>query len=118
MKHNMGLYETPFNSIKTGKKIVEVRLNDEIRRKVRIGDNITFTKLSGSKETLTVEVTELREFPTFREMYKSIPAKDFDAVGGSIDEMVQQTYQIYSPEQEKEWGTLAINIRVISLSQH
>lgn len=61
----MGLYETPFNSIKSGKKKVEVRLNDEKRRKISVGDTINFTKIPSSDETLTVEVIELREFPTF-----------------------------------------------------
>lgn len=109
----MGLYETPFHSIKSGKKKVEVRLNDEKRRKIRIGDRIKFTKLPGSDEILTVEVMELRKFPTFKEMYESIPASDFDAVGGSIEEMVERTYRIYSPEKEKEWGTLAITIKLL-----
>lgn len=112
MKHNMGLYKTPFNSIKSGRKKVEVRLNDEKRRRINVGDTINFTKIPDSNETLTVEVIGLREFPTFKEMYKTIPASDFDAVGGSIDEMVERTYRIYTPEKEREWGTLAITIKL------
>ncbi|WP_408640727.1 hypothetical protein [Salipaludibacillus keqinensis] len=46
-------------------------------------------------------------------MYESIPASDFDAVGGSIEEMVERTYRIYTPEKEKEWGTLAITIQLL-----
>lgn len=113
MQHTMGLYEIPFNSIKSGKKTVEVRLNDEKRRKISIGDSIKFTKVPESNETLTVEVLELREFLTFKEMYETIPASDFDTVGNPIDLMVQQTYEIYSPEQEKKWGTLAITIKLL-----
>jgi ASC-1-like (ASCH) protein len=113
MQHTMGLYESPFNSIKSGKKTVEVRLNDEKRRKISKGDSIKFTKVPEGSETLTVEVLELREFPTFKEMYEAIPASEFDTVGDSIDLMVQQTYEIYSPEQEKEWGTLAITIKLL-----
>lgn len=113
MQHDMGLYESPFRSIKSGKKIVEVRLNDKKRRKISIGDSIKFTKVPENNETLTVEVVELIEFPTFKEMYESIPASDFDTVGDPIDLMVQQTYEIYSPEQEKEWGTLAIKIKLL-----
>jgi len=85
MEHTMGLYESPFNSIKFGKKTVEVRLNDEKRRKISVGDSIKFTKLPESNETLTVEVLELREFPTFKEMYEAIPASEFDTVGDPID---------------------------------
>ncbi|GAA0497719.1 ASCH domain-containing protein [Salinibacillus aidingensis] len=113
MEHNMGLYETPFDSIKSGKKKVEVRLNDEKRRKISVGDTINFTKIPYRNETLTVEVIELREFSTFKEMYESIPASDFDAVGRSIEDMVERTYRIYTPEKEKEWGTLAITIQLL-----
>ena len=115
MQHNMGLYDSPFNSIKSGKKTVEVRLNDEKRRKISIGDSIKFTKIPESNETMTVEVLELREFPTFKEMYETIPASDFDTVGDPIDLMVQETYEVYSPEQEKEWGTLAIIIKLLEV---
>lgn len=113
MEHKMGLYETPFNSMKSGKKTVEVRLYDEKRRKLNIGDMIKFTKLPDSHETLEVEVVELRQYPTFTEMYESIPASDFDAVGDTVSEMVNQTYKIYTPEKEKEWGTVAITIRLL-----
>lgn len=41
-------------------------------------------------------------------MYESIPESDFDAVGGSIDEMVERTYP-----KEKEWGTVAITIKLL-----
>lgn len=113
MQHTMGLYESPFNSIKSGKKTVEVRLNDEKRRKISIGDSIKFTKVPENNESLTVEVLELRAFPTFKEMYETIPASEFDTVGDPIDLMVQQTYEIYSPEQEKEQSTLAITIKLL-----
>ncbi|WP_411953845.1 ASCH domain-containing protein [Alkalibacillus sp. S2W] len=113
MEHNMGLYESPFNSIKTGKKKVEVRLNDEKRRILNPGDTIKFSKVPHNKETLTVEIIELRHFSTFKEMYENVSASDLDAVGQSIDEMVERTYQIYTPEQENEWGTVAIKIKLL-----
>lgn len=107
----MGLYEEPFQSMKSGRKTVEIRLYDEKRRKLNVGDTITFTKVPRKDETLKVKVLRLRMYPTFKEMYESIPASDMDAVGDSVMEMVERTYQIYSPEQEKEWGTLAITVK-------
>lgn len=113
MEHHMGLYDKPFHSMKSGRKTVEVRLNDEKRRKLKIGDTIVFTKVPDSNEILTAEIIELRHYRTFREMYESIPAKEFDTVGDPIDEMVEQTYEVYSLEQEQKWGTLAITVRII-----
>lgn len=113
MKHMMGLYETPYNSIRSRRKTVEVRLNDEKRRKISVGDTIEFIKVPDSNESLIVKVVGIRKFPTFKEMYESIPLRDFDTVGESIKDLVEQTYEIYTPEQEKEWGTLAITIKLL-----
>lgn len=55
----------------------------------------------------------MKEISNIQKMYESVPANDLDVVGSSIDEMVEQTYLIYSPEREKEWGTVAISIKLL-----
>ncbi|MTD29908.1 ASCH domain-containing protein [Planomicrobium sp. YIM 101495] len=112
MIHHMGLYGEYFKPIKDGKKKIEVRLNDEKRRGIKAGDTIVFTKVPEQDETLEVEVTDLKTYPTFQEMYVDIPSEDFDCEGWTISEMVNGTYEIYTPEQEKAWGTLAIKMKV------
>lgn len=111
MIHQMGLYGEYFESIKNGKKKVEVRLNDPKRRVMKVGDLIEFIKVPHQNETLTVQVTELRSYETFKEMYQNISFQDFDCDGWTMEEMIAGTYEIYTPEQEKEWGTLAITIK-------
>lgn len=66
----MGLYSEYFHSIKEGKKQVEVRLNDEKRRKINVGDTIVFIKVPEQNEMIKVQVTELRKYDTFKDMYK------------------------------------------------
>lgn len=109
----MGLYGEYFTAIKEGNKTVEVRLNDEKRRKIKIGDTIEFIRVPDENETLQVQVTNLRKYDTFKEMYENIPFQDFDCAGWSMKEMVEGTYEIYSPEQEKRSGTLAITIKYL-----
>ncbi|MFD2211892.1 ASCH domain-containing protein [Virgibacillus halophilus] len=106
----MGLYSEYFQSIREGKKIVEVRLNDEKRRKIKVGDAIEFIKVPQQDEFLKVQVIDLKSYDTFEAMYNDIPPEDFDCEGWTIKEMIDGTYEIYTPEQEKEWGTLAIMI--------
>ncbi|MCM3711374.1 ASCH domain-containing protein [Sporosarcina luteola] len=107
----MGLYGEYFNAIREGKKTVEVRLNDERRRGIKVGDSIEFIKVPEGNETLKVQVTDLRKYDTFEQMYEDIPFRDFDCEGWSMRDMVEGTYEIYTPEQEKQWGTLAITIK-------
>ncbi|UOR10372.1 ASCH domain-containing protein [Halobacillus amylolyticus] len=113
MEHAMKLYENPFRLIKEGRKHVEVRLNDEKRRKVKIGDVIEFRNLSEVSKTVIVEVINLQSYSTFQEMYEHIPREDFGLEVLSLNEMVNSTYKIYTPEQEKQWGALAISIQLL-----
>lgn len=110
MVHQMGLYGEYFYAIKEGKKTVEVRLNDQKRRKIKVGDSIEFIKVSEQEDTLTVKVVGLRRYDTFEAMYNDIPFKEFDCEGWTMKEMIDGTYEIYTPEQEKKSGTLAIKI--------
>ena len=110
MIHRMGLYSDYFQPITEGKKKVEVRLNDEKRRKIKEGDTIEFTKIPEQDETINVRVVELRHYHTFKEMYEDIPFEEFDCEGWTLEEMMDGTYEIYTPKQEKEWGVLAIKM--------
>ena len=75
-------------------------------------------KIPQQDETLKVRVTELRKYNTFREMYENIPFEDFDCEGWTMEEMGDGTYEIYSPEQEKEWGTVAITITINNMDEN
>ncbi|WHX41207.1 ASCH domain-containing protein [Mesobacillus sp. AQ2] len=79
--------------------------------KIQVGNLIEFVKVPEQDETLTVKVTELRSYDTFKEMYENIPFHDFDCEGWTMKEMVEGTYEIYTPQQEKQWGALAITIK-------
>lgn len=106
----MGLYGEYFHAIKVGEKTVEVRLNDEKRRKIKVGDSIEFVKIPQQDELLKVQVVGLRKYDTFEAMYNDIAFKDFGCEGWTMKEMIDGTYEIYSPAEEKKWGTLAIMI--------
>jgi ASC-1-like (ASCH) protein len=107
----MGLYDEYFAAIKEGKKVIEVRLNDEKRRKIKIGDTIEFVQVPDAIQTLEAEVIGLQVFSTFKEMYETVPFSDMGCEGWSMEDMVKGTYEIYSQEQENEWGALAIRIK-------
>lgn len=65
----MKLHPEPFVSIKSGQKDIEMRLYDDRRKGIKIGDIIIFTN-NQTKEQLSVEVVNLFRFNTFEELYK------------------------------------------------
>jgi len=109
----MGLYNKPFQSIQSGKKVYEVRLYDKKRQLINKGDEIVFTNLT-TTEMMTVKVTEIKRYESFKSMYEQIDKKLLDCENDSLEEMLESTYKIYTKEQEKKWGTVAIRIEVIT----
>ncbi|MCR6848077.1 MULTISPECIES: ASCH domain-containing protein [Bacillus] len=112
MIYEMGLYNKPFQSIQSGKKVYEVRLYDTKRQLIKQGDHIVFTNLT-TAATMTVKVTKIKRYESFKVMYEQIDKKLLDCENDSLEEMLKSTYKIYTKEQEKKWGTVAIRIEVI-----
>lgn len=51
MLHRMKLQSEPFAKIKNGKKILEIRLFDDKRQKLHLGDEIEFSRAPECGET-------------------------------------------------------------------
>lgn len=108
--HRMNLYSEEFESIVGGNKKVEMRLNDEKRQKLKIGDLIVFTDTK-SKEEVIVEIIDLKSFKTFVELYSSY---EKTLIGYKKNEIANPNDMLkyYSKEQIDKYGVLAIEIRV------
>ena len=70
MIHYMNLQNSPFELIKKGDKTIEMRLNDEKRRLVKVGDVIQFKNIV-SDEIINCNVINLYNYNTFNELYKN-----------------------------------------------
>lgn len=108
MQHKMKLLEKPFNDILDGSKTIEFRLYDDKRKKLRIGDTIEFFKLPDLVEKITVEVIDLYQFATFKELFFYL-----DYRGEELGKMVRGMHNIYTEKEEKENGVLGIKIKII-----
>lgn len=112
MIHYMKLNAWPFAAITSGQKDIEVRLNDEKRKQIKIGDKIIFTSMVTSAQ-IEVMVLAIHPFKNFKQLYQAFPATRFGCEGDSVATMVQETYDIYSPEQEAQHGVLGIEITLV-----
>ena len=109
MRHNLNLHPEPFAAIKTGLKTIEMRLNDERRRLIKVGDEIEFTNRE-TNETMLVDVVDIIPFESFDELYTSFDKHD---LGYKDDEVANPNdmAKYYSEEQRQKYGALAIKIR-------
>ena len=108
----MLLAEKPLNMIAAGQKTVEVRLYDEKRRKLNVGDTIKFFCREDESRFLIAKVTFLRRFATFEELYCSELATAAGMGKMTATEAAESMYEYYSREQEAHFGVLAIGLKV------
>lgn len=111
MKHELRLNNGPFTKIKAGTKTVELRLYDEKRKNIKVNDRILFTNRT-TLEKLEVVVTGVYVYPSFEELYKHY---DKVAIGYEEGEIANPAdmEKYYSKEEQKEYGTVAIEIHKI-----
>ncbi|MBO4878381.1 MAG: DUF1810 family protein [Ruminococcus sp.] len=116
MLHNMKLKDEPFAMIEDGRKTIELRLNDEKRRKVQPGDFICFTHITQPERMIQVRVTALHPFPGFRELFEALPA---EKCGFAPGETVPDGYMdsFYPVEEQKRYGVLGIEFRRTDLQR-
>ena len=111
-EHVMHLSEEPFNWINEGKKMVEVRLYDEKRKKVELGDVIIFKKLNSDDE-IKVRVKGLLRFQSFRNLFLFVPKEYLAHESLSLAEQIEKMRKYYSEEEEGKYSVLAIWFEVI-----
>lgn len=108
--HEMRLHPRPFDRVKNGEKVIEMRLNDEKRQQVKVGDRIEFLKRPDFVEKVVVEVTELLRAPTFAALAVLRPPAEFGMPDAS---RAERMYEYYSKEDEQKYGTVGIKFKVV-----
>ena len=112
MLHQMNLNTKPFEMICSGLKTIELRLNDEKRQAIEIGDEIEFSNNSDGRK-LIVKVRTIYKFPNFDELYHKLP---LDKCGYQKDKLSQAKAEdmeaYYSKEKQERYGVLGIEIEL------
>lgn len=110
MTWEMNLHPEPFDSIKNGHKDIEMRLFDDRRKGIKIGDTIEFTN-NQTLERLSVEVINLYHFNSFEELYQHF---DKTRLGYSETEIANPVdmEKYYSKDNILRYGVLGIAIKL------
>lgn len=113
MKHTMKLRPNPFKMIECGEKIYELRLYDEKRKCVEIGDEIEFVNTK-TEEQLVVCVKDIHIFQNFMDLYHTLPLLQCGYTEGNVDTAKPEDMEAYySKEQQEQYGVVAFEIERI-----
>ena len=108
MVHNMRVYPDSFEKIKSGEKTIELRLFDEKRQQVKVGDKIVFTN-TNTNETLNTTVLKLHNFDNFDKLYKHLPLLKCGYTNENIDNASPNDMKLYySVEEQEKQGVVGI----------
>lgn len=115
MKFDMKLDPKPFEMVKSGQKTIELRLYDEKRRKIKSGDIIRFVRTDDENEVIEAEVISLYLFKDFTALYRELPLLKCGYTSensANADPKDMEFY--YTPEKQKKYGVVGIEIKVLN----
>ena len=112
MIHHMKLNDVPFKRVEGRAKTVELRLFDEKRRMISIGDTVVFSHAEHPERTLQTRVTSLHRYGSFGELYAALP---HDKLGYLEEESASPSDMdaYYSAEEQKLLGVIGIEIELM-----
>ena len=113
MTHNMKLKAIYFDKIKNGDKIYEIRLNDEKRQQIKLGDTLIFSREPELTETLETVVVGLDVYKSFNELVNTVPLNEIGFDKETKEEVIDIYHLFYNEENESKYGVLSIQVKVI-----
>lgn len=111
MIHKLSLQKKYFDLISRGLKTIELRLFDEKRRKIKVGNLIHFYPNGDEENILNAKVVHLYKAENFEKLLKQI---NFEDVGfNSAEELVGTMIEFYSIDRQEKFGVVGIGIEVL-----
>lgn len=113
-EHVMNLTPAPMQEIRTGNKTIELRLNDEKRKQISVGDTIKFINTEDSNDPLRVKVVDLFLFSSFAELYDNLPLLNCGYNEDNINTASPEDMEMYySREKQNKYGVVGIEISLL-----
>ena len=107
----MNLQPKYFDFIKGGTKRIELRLYDEKRRSIQLGDIIEFAK--SDDEKFKAEVVGLLRYNSFADLFEDFDISILADSSMTKQELLEVLGEFYSEEKQAEFGVIGIRIKLI-----
>ncbi|MBQ3452808.1 ASCH domain-containing protein [Candidatus Saccharibacteria bacterium] len=109
--HEMNLQPKYFDFIKDGTKRIELRLFDEKRQQIELGDTIEFTK--SEDEKFKAEVIGLLRYNSFNDLFEDFDISMLADKSMTKQELLDVLSEFYTPEKQAELGVLGIRLKLL-----
>ena len=113
MSNEMKLQPEYYNFILNGTKRIEIRLYDEKRQNIKLGDTIKFLKEPELSESFNAKVTGLLRYNSFKDMFKDFDISILSDKSMTKEELIKVLEQFYTKEKQERYGVLGIRIELM-----
>lgn len=120
-----GLVTEPFEAVASGKKTIEGRLKKGKFAEMRAGDTVKIRRdyrdengviHDGEPDAARVEIVAVRRYEFFADMVLTEGYEKVASSPVSAGETIASYDEIYSLEDQKSFGVLAIEVKILSVA--
>ena len=108
----MRLEPRSFDLLKCRSKTVDLRVFDEKRSKIKVGDAIYFIKDCHHLQLLKARVTKIDRFASFEDAFTELDPVAIGYRGFTLLDFLDTMYTIYSDAKEYEHGVVAFHLEL------
>ena len=112
--YDMKLQKEYYNYIKNGTKRIEIRLYDEKRQKLKLGDIIKFHLLDNENEYIEVKIIGLLRYKDIETLINNHDMSLLTKENMPKIELINIFNNIYSKEEQTKYGVLGILFEIIN----
>lgn len=113
MLYQMKLHDESFKRTQSGERVLELRLYDEKRQRLRLNDEIEFAKASNLNETIRTRIIGLLRYNSFADILYDMPAAYLGYDESEKEYLIHSMYEIYAKEEEEKYGVLGIRFVLV-----
>jgi len=114
MTLEMKLQPKYFDYIKYGTKRIEIRLCDQKRKCINIGDTIIFYKEPELKDKINTKVIGLHRYNNFSDLFADFDISILADKSMTKEELLNTLEEFYPKEKQDKYGVVGIRIELIS----
>ena len=107
----MNLQPKYFDFIKNGTKRIELRLYDEKRQQIKLGDGIEFSK--SENEKFKTKVIGLLRYETFSDLFNDFDISVLADQSMTKQELLNVLQEFYTTEKQAQYGVLGIRLELL-----